>query len=253
MSAIPEPTVARSPVFTSKSAGHTLVEGNVIRMFDGSFHFVQYVNSSGAYVVPLAAISRDIKGHTITFTHGGRTISTNAIVETVSPLLMGGNSPEYQRYVRMARALREDKGKVVDMAGKRKGAPLAEFDTNPIDMSEAEQAEAGGHTVTVESLTPNKAGKDMAKKAAKLAPKNGKKEKPAKTVRACACGCGGETTGFFVPGHDARMHGWIKKLADGRLDPKDGTIPKSVITKLGLVATKTGFKATNPHFWTDAA
>ena len=42
--------------------------------------------------------------------------------------------------------------------------------------------------------------------------------KTPKTVRSCGCGCGGETMGFFVPGHDARYKGWMKKLGTGELD-----------------------------------
>lgn len=96
-------------------------------------------------------------------------------------------------------------------------------------------------------------GKDMAKKAAKPVKAANKvaKVKVPKAVRACACGCGGETSGFFCPGHDARMHGWIAKLADGRIEPKDIPYP-STRAKLGLVKTSTGFKATKPHFWKDA-
>lgn len=47
------------------------------------------------------------------------------------------------------------------------------------------------------------------------------KEKVAKTVRQCACGCGGQTLSFFVPGHDARFKGWLKKIELGKMEPKD--------------------------------
>lgn len=43
------------------------------------------------------------------------------------------------------------------------------------------------------------------------------KPKVTKTVRECGCGCKDETMSYFVPGHDARYKGWMKKLADGRL------------------------------------
>ena len=38
-----------------------------------------------------------------------------------------------------------------------------------------------------------------------------------KPTRPCYCGCGGETQGRFVPGHDARFHGWARKIAKGEL------------------------------------
>lgn len=53
-----------------------------------------------------------------------------------------------------------------------------------------------------------------------------KKEKAPKTVRACRCGCGGQTTAYFVPGHDARFKGWLKKIERGEMEPKD--LPKAV-------------------------
>jgi hypothetical protein len=68
-----------------------------------------------------------------------------------------------------------------------------------------------------------------------------------KTVRACACGCGEETMSYFVPGHDARYKGWIKRLADGRIDAsgKDAKTGEKVISAkvlgaMGLKKTKDG-------------
>lgn len=232
-------------IFSAPSAGRGLHPGDCIKMFDGTFHFIQYVNSSGAYAVPLASITRTIAGHTANFTAGGRTISATAIVEVINPLSMGGNSAEYQRYVKMVSASRE-----AGMA-KKKGTTATsatvifdEFDeTDPTD----------GHTVVamLANGPTKKEVKDMAKKAA--APKAAQKVKAAKapkTVRNCACGCPTETTGNFAPGHDARLHGLIKKLADGRMEPKEYAYP-ATIKKLGLVKTQAGYKATHPHFYQD--
>lgn len=41
--------------------------------------------------------------------------------------------------------------------------------------------------------------------------------KAQKSVRPCGCGCGEETMSYFIPGHDARYKGWMKKVGDGRL------------------------------------
>jgi hypothetical protein len=38
------------------------------------------------------------------------------------------------------------------------------------------------------------------------------------TVNVCWCGCGGETKGKFVPGHDSKFHGLAKKVARGEAD-----------------------------------
>lgn len=231
-----------SPLHLNRS----LMEGDVIREFDGSYHYIQYVNTSGAYAVPLSAVNREIKGTVVAFTAGGKTISARAGVEIIHPLVMGGSSPEYQRYVRMASA----SGKVkVGAMTKEAGASFAEFDSEPADLDTPD-----GHAGYVTVEAPMTKDEAMAKKAAVKAKgkPNGavRKEKAPKTVRSCACGCGTETTGYFAPGHDARLHGWIAKLSDGRMEPKD--IPyASTRAKLGLVATKTGHKATNPHFYKD--
>lgn len=257
----PKLSLLKNPVFTNASAGNLLKDGDCIRMFDGTFHFVQYVNSSGAYAVPLATLKRDIKGATIAFTAGGRTISSHAIVEKVNPLLMGGSSPEYGRYVRMARALGKAKGTVARMGDESGGAGFGSFDTDDIDSADlqaAEIVEAEGQSAGDGTVTPNnKAGKSMAKKA--KAATAAKKDKATKTVRKCACGCGGETTGYFVPGHDARFHGWIKKLADGRIDAtgkdvKSGekVIGAAVLKSLTLVKSGDGFKAKTPEYYKEA-
>jgi hypothetical protein len=42
--------------------------------------------------------------------------------------------------------------------------------------------------------------------------------KATKTINPCYCGCGGTTKSKFVPGHDARFHGTVKKVVRGELD-----------------------------------
>lgn len=41
--------------------------------------------------------------------------------------------------------------------------------------------------------------------------------KATKTPAPCGCGCGATGSGRFRPGHDARLHGRIKRHAEGRL------------------------------------
>lgn len=55
--------------------------------------------------------------------------------------------------------------------------------------------------------------KPVKKAAAPKAPR----EKKVKETVICNCGCGEKTNGGrFLPGHDARFHGRVKRLADGR-------------------------------------
>lgn len=39
----------------------------------------------------------------------------------------------------------------------------------------------------------------------------------AKALRSCECGCEGLTGNRFVPGHDARLAGWVKRVERGVL------------------------------------
>jgi hypothetical protein len=127
-----------------------------------------------------------------------------------------------------------------------KGTSFADFDQSDAPDLESPDGLAGDDMDTAPGGQV-----DMAKKA-KAAKGNGKAArapKAPKQVRNCACGCGTETSGYFAPGHDAKLHGWISKLADGRIEPKD--IPASTRAKLSLVKTKDGYRASTPHFYKD--
>lgn len=225
-----------------RSRAEKLKAGDVARFVDGSVHFIQYVNESGAYAVPLAGIVREIAGSVVSFNAGGKIISVTSLVEKVNPLSLGGNSQEYRRCVKMLEALKEGgmAKRKVNLGEGAQGTTFDDFDTSELEMSDA----AKGHLDAAELETPNDGDTDMAKKAKKPA---AKREKAPKKVRNCACGCGTETTGHFAPGHDARVHGWIAKLADGRIEPKDTNA--SWRAKAGLVKTANGYKVTKPHFY----
>jgi len=236
----------------TRAKAEPLREGDTVRFVDGSVHFIQYINSSGAYAVPLAGMSREINGNTVHFNAGGKTISISSLVEKINPLSLGGNSQEYRRCVKMLEALREGgmakrRKANLDLGEAAQGTTFDDFDTSEMEMSDP----ADGHSAGLDSATPNGTNEDtdMAKKAAKKAAKPARAAKAPKTVRNCACGCGTETTGHFAPGHDARVHGWIAKLADGRIEPKDTNA--SWRAKAGLVKTANGFKVTKPHFYKD--
>lgn len=58
----------------------------------------------------------------------------------------------------------------------------------------------------------------------------------AKATRDCCCGCGEQVTGHFRMGHDARFHGWMRRISQGKLDP--ATIPASAVKLMSLVGGK---------------
>lgn len=68
--------------------------------------------------------------------------------------------------------------------------------------------------VTEPSTKPAKAAKS---------PKQPKPAKPAKVGQPCLCACGelANPGRAFRQGHDARFHGWMRRLADERLLPSE--------------------------------
>ena len=71
---------------------------------------------------------------------------------------------------------------------------------------------------------PTKAAAPAPTKQAKPAPEaKAPKVKAEKVVNDCTCGCGNKTGGLFAPGHDARVHGWGKKIDRGEMTFKQLT------------------------------
>lgn len=108
----------------------------------------------------------------------------------------------------------------------------------------------------LELLKQKKAGATAAKAAGngKVAgtPSTAKvaREKKEKVVRPCKCGCGGQTTAFFLPGHDARFKGWLLKIERGTMEVKD--LPPSIQKEYKWVKHGKGMRPTldykgNPH------
>lgn len=92
----------------------------------------------------------------------------------------------------------------------------------------------GKHLPPLKSKPPTKAnvhniadakGKVAAPKPPTRAEQRLKEKVPPKptTMNECVCGCGGKTVRTFCPGHDARVHSWMKKITKG--DLKIGTLP----------------------------
>jgi hypothetical protein len=68
----------------------------------------------------------------------------------------------------------------------------------------------------------------MAKLKAKSATRAAGRTKSApKVPKPCHCGCGQQTGGYFVPGHDARFKGWLLQIERGEATAED-LLPKKV-------------------------
>jgi hypothetical protein len=93
--------------------------------------------------------------------------------------------------------------------------------------------------------TTDTKGEEMAKPTAttkavakKVAPAPVKKTAAPVKVKAevvqnpCICGCGAMVNKNFAPGHDARFHGWMKKISDGRMTFKDPILNPDAVKNL---------------------
>ena len=100
---------------------------------------------------------------------------------------------------------------------------MSEVASTPI----APQTNKEKNAVRLQAL---KDAKERAKKAkaegAEGKPAKVPREKKEKVVKPCRCGCGGQTTAFFVPGHDARFKGWLLKVEKG--EKKVAELPEAV-------------------------
>lgn len=96
-------------------------------------------------------------------------------------------------------------------------------------VAETQQSNAQINKARLEKLKASKAAAATAGKTADVPGVAAEKKvrvKAEKTVKPCKCGCGGQTTAFFVPGHDARFKGWLLKVEKGQM--KVNELPEAV-------------------------
>lgn len=87
---------------------------------------------------------------------------------------------------------------------------------------------------------PAKPAAKAAKPAAKPAAKSAKPaaSKKAEVLSKCLCGCGATTKSRFAPGHDARVHGWFKKVINGQM--KKNELPSELLSHFKEYEVKHG-------------
>lgn len=92
----------------------------------------------------------------------------------------------------------------------------------------------------------------VAKTAAVRAPRVAGAAPQPKATRACCCGCGEQVTGWFRMGHDARFHGWMKKIARGKMGANE--IPATAAKLMTIVAGRptTDYDGSDCAKWLDA-
>lgn len=97
-----------------------------------------------------------------------------------------------------AAAAKRGKGNVT-AAPSTQGVGLGDFDTTPVP-----EAKVKAKKERAEGAMPELPKLPAAKRARKPRP-----------LRDCTCGCGGQTAGSWVPGHDARAKGWALRIERG--------------------------------------
>lgn len=222
-----------------------LAKGQFIRMLPGRdpIYRVDYVSDSRAYCVPITLrklvgrhTGAEIPNHDgdffYTVSGEGVNIAARAHVELIDPGTFGDALHRRAAHQRLSEGDPIPAYEDTDMAS-----------TSPIPVAKKSASVRRGRRSTDRAVrTPGT-----------RATSNGsaKREAAPKTVRKCACGCGGETMGFFVPGHDAKYHGWERRLADGRIgsdgkDAKTGerVIGAKVIEAMGLKKKGEGYVPT---------
>ena len=143
----------------------------------------------------------DRDGNPVEFTDGGYRRSEWSAGTLVRPLMEDGMSEEQNALV------------------EAPGGPAP----NPVSIKErvaAMKAKAAAKVATK--------GKPVAKAPKGKVAGKAKTPKEPKEQHPCLCACGGLTGGKFVPGHDARVKGWFKKIAAGDEEFTFNKLPKSL-------------------------
>ena len=137
------------------------------------------------------------------------------------------------------------------------GPAVMLFPINPATLSPTQQKEVetmaktttrgatlpGSKTKTRTKATAStkKANTDRkAAQAKRKAAAPAKSKKAPKVPKPCKCGCGGETGGHFMMGHDARFKGWLLRLERGKDTKATTKMPKVVMAKYKWVKRGNG-------------
>jgi hypothetical protein len=90
-------------------------------------------------------------------------------------------------------------------------------------------------------------GKANGKARSRKASNGAARKATPKELKPCACGCGEQTGGYFVQGHDARFKGWMLKIERGEAK-KSELLPAAIIRKYEWTATRGGGERTTTNY-----
>lgn len=256
--------------FLSGQATHypKLKQGTIVKMEDRLW-LVGMVNECRARLDPLTGVAVAMPQSGRTFTSYGNSINVaaTALLDVVPADSL--DTAAAQRAERV-RAINEATNNRASTSVNGNGSTRNNAQQEGDDMADETN---GGGKVAAAPVKATKATKAAKSRAAKLAkrPKNGaiplgtkkakggdkpKREKAVKEERACGCGCGGRTTAWFLPGHDARFKGLMLKVERGEKTP-DEVFTKAIVSAYKWVKNGDGLRATTnyrgePHNGYDA-
>ena len=180
----------------------SLEAGNFYRMpsfrkgDDGGLYWCESVTDGRAHLISVRGKSKSVN------------VSPMSALEEVS--LDRLTYAELLRVIKLEEeAMSEDKKTGATEGSAAVASPIPEGGGTLKDQNKARRAR-------LVDMNEEKAKKRTEEQAAKPP-----RVKAEKKVRPCACGCGGQTTGFFVPGHDARFKGWLLKVERGQMKVSD--------------------------------
>lgn len=175
---------------------------------DGGLYYCQLVTDSRAHLVSVRGRSKHVN------------VSPNAPLDEVDITTSRGilTSHELTRIIQLEEESIMSDEKAVATETSAAASPIPEgVETKPKGLK-AKNEERKARLLQMNTEKKQKREEEKAAKPPRV--------KAEKKVRPCACGCGGQTTGFFVPGHDARFKGWLLKIERGTMEVKD--LPPSV-------------------------
>lgn len=221
-----------------------LVVGTVVKS-GGRLWRIGLVNLSRARLDPLtgiAVVADPSSGRSFQSYGGSINISSTALMEEVD--IGDLDEQTLGRLVRLQSAAELEEVQAQFRAPRRRDEnrrPVADDDDED-DMAEAVNVGAvatdGGkptkaqlNAARLAQIKANRA-EDKAKREARTVKRaaEGKSKGPVSRDNDCQCGCGGKTSKYFVPGHDARFKGWLLKIERGESKPED-LMPKATAAK----------------------
>lgn len=179
----------------------TLKVGELVRD-GGRIWRVGLVNPSRARLDPVSGVATvsPVSGRTFESFGGSVNVAPAAMVEKVDE----------------ATLTLAERARVITLEERELEAEMAEVAQMPVGKKSLKEQNEERRAKLAEKKEAVK-----KEKAEKVASGETVATRTPKEPKACKCGCGGTTTGYFVPGHDARFKSWLLQIERGQKKPEE--------------------------------